>query len=71
MRLAYTFFQSLIQFEAQQGGNKRGGRGTDKMADSTASGPLWQQRPYPAPGTIMRAKETSVSNTVVVTFEYQ
>lgn len=32
------------------------------MADSTASGPLWQQRPYPAPGTIMRAKETSVAN---------
>jgi hypothetical protein len=29
------------------------------MADSTASGPLWQQRPYPAPGTIMRSKETS------------
>ena len=32
------------------------------MADSTASGPLWQQRPYPAPGTIMRAKETSIAN---------
>jgi hypothetical protein len=29
------------------------------MADSTASGPLWQQRPYPAPGTIMRSKEAS------------
>lgn len=37
---------------------------TDKMADSTASGPLWQQRPYPAPGTIMRSKEASSGNTV-------
>ena len=24
------------------------------MADSTASGPLWQQRPYPAPGKILK-----------------
>ena len=24
------------------------------MADSTATGPLWQQRPYPAPGAILR-----------------
>ena len=31
------------------------------MADSTASGPLWQQRPYPAPGTILRAKEITGS----------
>lgn len=27
-----------------------------KMADSTASGPLWQQRPYPAPGAILKNK---------------
>jgi len=29
----------------------------EKMADSTASGPLWQQRPYPSPGTVLRAKK--------------
>ena len=29
---------------------------SEKMADSTASGPLWQQRPYPAPGTIAKIK---------------
>ena len=34
------------------------------MADSTASGPLWQQRPYPAPGTIMKSRETSSIATV-------
>jgi len=27
------------------------------MADSTASGPLWQQRPYPAPGQALKGKE--------------
>ncbi len=27
-----------------------------KMADSTASGPLWQQRPLPAPGQVLRNK---------------
>ena len=43
-------------------GNKRGCRTSDKMADSTASGPLWQQRPYPAPGTILRAKEMTNSS---------
>jgi len=30
-----------------------------KMADSTASGPLWQQRPYPAPGLALKGKEKS------------
>ena len=33
-----------------QGTNNAG----ERMADSTASGPLWQQRPYPAPGKILR-----------------
>ncbi len=28
----------------------------DRSADSTASGPLFQQRPYPAPGSILRAQ---------------
>lgn len=26
----------------------------ERMADSTASGPLFQQRPYPAPGSVLR-----------------
>lgn len=55
------FVQLQIQYEAVQG-NKRGGRTSDKMADSTASGPLWQQRPYPAPGTILRTKEITGSS---------
>lgn len=32
--------------------------GDGKMADSTASGPLWQQRPYPAPGSILRTQQS-------------
>lgn len=28
-----------------------------KMADSTASGPLWQQRPYPAPSEALKGKD--------------
>lgn len=28
----------------------------EKMADSTASGPLFQQRPYPAPGSVLRGQ---------------
>ncbi|CAN0095204.1 unnamed protein product [Ascophyllum nodosum] len=42
---------------------KQGGKWSDglvqvgeRMADSTASGPLWQQRPYPAPGKILRGR---------------
>lgn len=31
----------------------------ERMADSTASGPLWQQRPYPAPGKILRGRGPS------------
>lgn len=33
------------------------------MADSTASGELWQQRPYPAPGKILRGREPSEAET--------
>lgn len=58
-----TYFDMFLQYEALQG-CKRGGRGSDKMADSTASGPLWQQRPYPAPGTIMKSKEANSIATV-------
>lgn len=28
----------------------------DKAADSTAAGPLFQQRPYPAPGAVLKRK---------------
>ncbi|GAB5037078.1 ubiquitin-protein ligase [Nannochloropsis oceanica] len=30
------------------------GGGNDRMADSTAGGSLWQQRPLPAPGAVLR-----------------
>ena len=33
-----------------QGGYMEG----ERMADSTATGPLFQQRPYPAPGSVLR-----------------
>jgi hypothetical protein len=29
----------------------------ERMADSTASGPLFQQRPYPAPGSVLRGEK--------------
>eukprot|EP01029_Cantina_marsupialis_P027587 TRINITY_DN773060_c0_g1_i1.p1 TRINITY_DN773060_c0_g1~~TRINITY_DN773060_c0_g1_i1.p1 ORF type:complete len:322 (-),score=99.29 TRINITY_DN773060_c0_g1_i1:213-1178(-) len=29
----------------------------EKAADSTAAGPLWQQRPYPAPGAILKHRK--------------
>ena len=32
----------------------------ERMADSTASGPLWQQRPYPAPGKVLGMKGPGV-----------
>ncbi|CAM9288250.1 unnamed protein product [Laminaria digitata] len=35
----------------------------ERMADSTASGPLWQQRPYPAPGKILRGREPTDAET--------
>ena len=37
----------------------KGGKGPDgeRMADSTASGPLFQQRPYPAPGSVLRGQQ--------------
>mmetsp|Transcript_37995 Transcript_37995/g.38677 ORF Transcript_37995/g.38677 Transcript_37995/m.38677 type:complete len:342 (-) Transcript_37995:83-1108(-) len=41
------------------------GDGVDeKMADSTASGELWQQRPYPAPGKILKKKEKAVESNI-------
>lgn len=35
---------------------KDGRASVGKMADSTAGGPLWQQRPYPAPGQALKGK---------------
>ena len=40
--------------EADQKLSQGVGNMGERMADSTASGPLWQQRPYPAPGKIIR-----------------
>ncbi|CAN0369263.1 unnamed protein product, partial [Hapterophycus canaliculatus] len=49
---------------------KTGGKWSDglvqvgeRMADSTASGPLWQQRPYPAPGKILRGRAPTEAET--------
>lgn len=33
----------------------------EKMADSTASGPLWQQRPYPAPSQVLKNKSAAAT----------
>ena len=38
----------------EAGKNSAGMAEGGRMADSTASGPLFQQRPYPAPGSILR-----------------
>jgi hypothetical protein len=56
---------SVDPLDPTGGSNGRGDFQKDKMADSTASGPLWQQRPYPAPGTIMRARtQDTTSNGI-------
>jgi polyglutamine-binding protein 1 len=31
-----------------------------RAADSTASGPLFQSRPYPAPGSVLRANQAAL-----------
>ena len=31
-----------------------------RAADTTASGPLFQQRPYPAPGSVLRANKKQI-----------
>lgn len=47
------------------GGKGDGNRFADgKMADSTASGPLWQQRPYPAPGKALLNKAKAVTKGI-------
>ncbi len=32
-----------------------------RAADTTATGPLFQQRPYPAPGSVLRANQKLIS----------
>lgn len=32
-----------------------------RAADSTAGGPLFQKRPYPAPGAVLRANEKALA----------
>jgi hypothetical protein len=34
----------------------------DKAADSTAGGPLFQQRPYPAPGSVLKRKQDIIDD---------
>lgn len=44
--------------DAPQGGWSTGLEGAQpKAADTTASGPLFQQRPYPSPGSVLRANK--------------
>ena len=41
----------------------------ERMADSTASGPLWQQRPYPAPGSVLKMRSPGVREGGIGPFE--
>jgi polyglutamine-binding protein 1 len=47
----------LDPLDPSQSGKRSGvSKLEEKMADSTASGALWQQRPYPAPGAVLKGK---------------
>lgn len=47
----------LDPLDPSQSGKRSGvSKLEEKMADSTASGALWQQRPYPAPGAVLRGQ---------------
>eukprot|EP00891_Asterochloris_glomerata_P007943 jgi/Astpho2/7943/e_gw1.00118.47.1_t len=49
--------------DAPKGGWSSGLAGAQpRAADTTASGPLFQQRPYPSPGSVLRANATALSN---------
>ena len=37
--------------------NAGSGNPGERMADSTAGGPLWQQRPLPAPGAVLKGRK--------------
>jgi polyglutamine-binding protein 1 len=44
--------------DAPRGGWSTGLEGAQpKAADTTAGGPLFQQRPYPSPGSVLRANQ--------------
>ncbi|BDA42301.1 probable polyglutamine-binding protein 1 at C-terminar half [Coccomyxa sp. Obi] len=48
--------------DAPLGGWSSGMEGAQpRAADTTASGPLFQQRPYPAPGSVLRANQKLIS----------
>lgn len=47
--------------DAPKGGWSAGIEGAQpRAADSTATGPLFQQRPYPAPGSVIRANQKQI-----------
>jgi polyglutamine-binding protein 1 len=47
--------------DAPQGSWSMGLEGQIRAADSTAGGPLFQQRPYPSPGSVLRQNNKMVS----------
>lgn len=48
--------------DAPRGGWAVGLEGVQpKAADTTAGGPLFQQRPYPAPGAVLRANQKALA----------
>lgn len=56
-------YNSLAAFFPPRGTWKSGLGGDDAKTgvDSTASGPLFQQRPYPSPGDVLRANKSQQS----------
>ncbi len=47
--------------DAPQGGWSSGLAGAQpRAADTTATGPLFQQRPYPSPGAVLRANAAAI-----------
>jgi polyglutamine-binding protein 1 len=53
----FVFVQSAYS-DAPRGGWSTGLEGAQpKAADTTAGGPLFQQRPYPSPGSVLRANQ--------------
>mgnify|MGYP001806835197 CR=1 FL=1 len=48
--------------DAPRGGWSTGLEGI-AAADSTAGGPLWQSRPYPAPGSVLRSNKKAIDGS--------
>ena len=49
--------------DAPQGGWSSGLAGAQpRAADTTATGPLFQQRPYPSPGAVLRANAAAIGS---------